>query len=384
MPLIDNVVEIASEAASWRQDIHSHPELMFDVHRTADLVADKLKEFGCDEVVTGIGQTGVVAVIEGKKNHSGKVVGLRADMDGLPIQEATGLPYESLTPGVMHACGHDGHTAVLLATAKRLASTRNFDGKAVLVFQPDEEAGNGCLAMINNGLMDRFGIQEIYGLHNMPDIPIGHFAIRKGPIMAAGDRFTIQISGKGGHAAKPEECNDVVLASSHTVVALHSIIPRNVTAMEPAVLSVCSIQAGNTFSVLPPTSKILGTVRTAMPETRDLIESRIKEVAENIASTFNVRAEIDYDRRVPATINHAEQTEFLASVASEVSTVTEGTLHMGGEDFAYMLLERPGAYIFMGNGSSTSLHSPQYDFNDDAIPYGVSLWVRAIERRMPV
>jgi hippurate hydrolase len=243
MPIINRVADLSPEIATWRRDFHENPELLFDVHRTAGIVAEKLKEFGCDEVVTGLGRTGVVGVIRGRNNGSGKVIGLRADMDALPIEEATDVPYKSKVPGKMHACGHDGHTAMLLGAAKYLAETRNFDGTAVMIFQPAEEGGGGGDLMVKDGLMERFGIQEVYGMHNMPGIPVGHFAIRPGPMMAAADRFTITIEGKGGHAARPFECIDPIVVASHVITALQSIVSRNVDPLESAVISVCTVKA---------------------------------------------------------------------------------------------------------------------------------------------
>ncbi len=376
---------IATEATAWRHDIHAHPEMVFDVHRTAALVADRLAEFGFDEIVTGIGRTGVVGVLHGRSDTRGRVIAVRADMDALPITEATNVAHSSSIPGVMHACGHDGHTAMALGAARLLADTRNFDGKAVFVFQPAEEGGAGSPAMLQDGLMERFGIQEIYGLHNTPGLPIGRFAIRSGPIMAAGDRFTITLRGKGGHAAHPESCVDIVLTSAQIVVALQSIISRNVDALDSAVLSVCSIQSGNTFSVLPETATLLGTVRTFTPETQAIIETRIRAIAAATAEAYGATATVDYDRRVPATVNHPEQTAFLAEVAGQIGEVENDTPpHMGGEDFSYMLQARPGAFIFLGNGPSADLHNPGYDFDDNAIPYGIALWSRVVEQRMPL
>ena len=379
------ITAIAAEATHWRREIHRHPELVFDVHRTASFVANLLRSFGCDEVVTGIGRTGVVGVVHGRRQSSGRVVALRADMDGLPITEATGAPHASVITGAMHACGHDGHTAILLAASKYLAETRNFDGTAVLVFQPAEEGGAGGAAMLADGLIERFAIEEIYGLHNTPGLPLGQFAIRPGAIMAAGDRFTVTVTGKGGHAAHPERCIDTVLVASQIVIALHSIVARDVDPQSPAVLSVSSLQAGNTFSVIPDTATLLGTVRTFDSETQDLIERRIDTVATSIAQAYGASAVVSYDRRVPATVNHEPQTKFMAEIASQISqTVDDTPAHMGGEDFAYMLQASPGAFIFLGNGDSEDLHEPSYDFDDAAIPFGTSLWVKLIERRMPV
>jgi hippurate hydrolase len=385
MPVINRVADLADEVKEWRRDMHAHPELLYEVHRTAALVAEKLRSFGCDEVVTGIGRTGVVGVIKGRRGTGNRVVGLRADMDALPIVEETGAPYQSKTPGLMHACGHDGHTAMLLGAAKYLAETRNFDGTAVMIFQPAEEGGGGGDAMVKDGLMTRFGIQEVYGLHNWPGHPVGAFAIRSGPVMAAADRFTIRIEGRGGHAAHPNKCVDTLLVASQIVVALQTIASRNVDPLESAVVSVCSFKSGDTFNVIPQHATLLGTVRTLNPEVQDLVERRIPEVARSIAEAFGATASVEYSRGYPVTFNHPEQTEFMAKVAAMVGTDVKRDVppQMGAEDFSYMLRERPGAYIFLGNGDSAQCHHPAYDFDDSAIPYGVSLWAKIIEEGMP-
>lgn len=387
MPVINRVADMADEIAVWRRDFHENPELLFDVHRTAGIVAEKLKEFGCDEIVTGLGRTGVVAVIRGRTNTSGRVIGLRADMDALPIEEATDVPYKSKVPGKMHACGHDGHTAILLGAAKYLAETRNFDGTAVMIFQPAEEGGGGAGEMIKDGLVDRFGIQEFYGLHNMPGIPLGAFAIRPGPMMAAADRFTISIEGKGGHAARPHDCIDTVFVAAQLINALQGIVSRNVDPLASAVVSVCAVKAGEAFNVIPQTATLMGTVRTLTEEVRDLVEERIKATAAGIGAAFGATIMVDYVRGYPVTFNHAEQTDFIAKVAASVAgeKAVDLTIDplMGAEDFSYMLESRPGAYIFLGNGDTAGVHHPAYDFDDRAIPYGVSLWAKVIETAMP-
>jgi len=387
MPIINRVADLADEITAWRRDFHENPELGYDVHRTAGIVAEKLKSFGCDEVVTGIGRTGVVGVIKGKTNASGKVIGLRADMDALPIMEATNLPYASKVPGKMHACGHDGHTAMLLGAAKYLAETRNFDGTAVVIFQPAEEGGGGGDAMVKDGLMERFGIQEVYGMHNWPGVPVGHFAMRKGAVMAAADRFTITIQGKGGHAAYPHQCIDPVVTAAHVITALQSVASRSVDPLESLVVSVCTIRAGDTFNVIPQTATLLGTVRTLSPAVRDLAEKRVRGIVESTCAAFGATAAIEYNRGYPVTVNDAEKTEFVASVAKAVAgesaVQTSFPPEMGAEDFSYMLEKRPGAYIFLGNGDTAGVHHPAYDFNDAAAPYGVSLWAKIIESGMP-
>lgn len=387
MPIINRVADLADEISAWRRDFHENPELLFDVHRTAGIVAEKLKSFGCDEVVTGLGRTGVVGVIKGRSNNSGKVIGLRADMDALPIEEATNAPHKSKVPGKMHACGHDGHTAMLLGAAKYLAETRNFDGTAVVIFQPAEEGGGGGNEMVKDGLMERFGVQEVYGMHNMPGIPVGQFAIRPGAMMAAADRFTITIEGKGGHAARPHDCIDPVVISAHVITALQTIASRSADPLDSVVVSVCTVKAGEAFNVIPQTATLLGTVRTLSPEVRDLAETRIRAIVENVCAAFGAKAEVEYDRGYPVTMNDPDKTEFMANVARAVAgeNAVDTTVLplMGAEDFSYMLEERPGAYIFLGNGDTAGVHHPAYDFNDEASPYGVSLWAKIVETGMP-
>jgi hippurate hydrolase len=387
MPVINRVAALNREITAWRRDFHENPELLFDVHRTAGIVADKLREFGCDEVVTGLGRTGVVGVIKGKDSSSGRVIGLRADMDALPIEEATNLAYRSKIPGKMHACGHDGHTAMLLGAAKYLAETRNFDGAAVMIFQPAEEGGGGGDVMVKDGLMERFGIQEVFGMHNMPGIPVGHFAIRPGPMMASADRFTITIEGKGSHAARPHAGVDTVVVASHIVTAFQTIVSRNVDPLQSAVVSVCAVHAGEAFNVIPQTATLLGTVRTLTEEVRELCEARVKALAQGVAMSFGATATVQYERGYPVTVNDPEQARFMASVAREVAgekaVDTEVLPLMGAEDFSFMLEKRPGAYIFVGNGDTAGVHHPAYDFNDEAAPYGVSLWARLVETGMP-
>lgn len=387
MPIINRFADLAEEITEWRRDIHAHPELLYDTHRTSELVADKLKAFGVDEVATGIGRTGVVGVIKGRSNGSGKVIGLRADMDALPLDEITGKPYASTVPGKMHACGHDGHTAMLLGAAKYLAETRNFDGTVVVIFQPAEEGGAGAKAMVDDGLMDRFGIQEVYGMHNMPGEPLGSFHIRPGAMMAAADRIQIDIEGVGGHAAKPHEVVDTLLVGAHIIQAVQSIASRNVDPLKSVVVSITAFNGGFTDNVIPQTARLRGTVRTLDPEIRDLAERRLKEIVPTIAAAFGAKAEINYKRDYPITINHAEQTEFAVGIARKIAgddnVVTNVAPTMGGEDFSFMLLERPGAFIFVGNGDSANLHHPAYDFNDELIPVGCSYWVKLVETAMP-
>jgi len=388
MPIVNRVADLQPDIQAWRRDIHQHPELLYDVHRTAAFVADRLREFGCDEVVTGIGRTGVVGVIKGKRparNGDVNVIGLRADMDALPIEEETNLPYASKTPGKMHACGHDGHTAMLLGAARYLAETRNFAGDAVVIFQPAEEGGAGAAAMIKDGLMDRFGIQQVYGMHNGPGIPVGSFAIRPGPIMAATDSIDIEIEGLGGHAARPHICIDSVLVGSQLITALQSIVSRSVDPLESAVISICEFHAGNARNVIPQTAVLRGTVRTLTPEVRQLVEKRVREVVAGVAQITGAKIELNYERGYPVTVNHASQTDLATRIAKEIAgadNVHETPPMMGAEDFAYMLEARPGAFIFCGNGNSAGLHHPAYNFNDEAIVYGTSYWIKLVENTL--
>jgi amidohydrolase len=387
MPVINRVAEFAEEITGWRRHIHENPELGYEEHKTAAFVAEKLASFGVDEIVTGMGKTGVVAVIKGRKTGSGKVIGIRADMDALPIHEATDKPYASRTPGKMHACGHDGHTAMLLGAAKYLAETRNFDGTAIMIFQPAEEGGGGGEAMVKDGLITRFGIQEVYGLHNMPGMEVGSFAIRTGPTMAAADRFDITITGKGGHAARPHDCIDPVVTASQLILALQTIASRTADPLDSVVVSVCDVKAGDAYNVIPQTAVLRGTVRTLQKETRAMAERRIREISAGIAAAAGATARVDYHMGYPVTVNHPDQTEFAVKVASAVSGAGKVDRSiaplMGAEDFAYMLEERPGAYIFLGNGDTAGVHHPAYDFDDAAIPFGVSYMAQIAERAMP-
>jgi len=388
MPIVNRVADLQPEIQAWRQDIHEHPELLYDVHRTAAFVADRLREFGCDEVATGLGKTGVVGVIKGKKQGGRgeiKVIGLRADMDALPIEETTNLPYSSKTPGKMHACGHDGHTAMLLGAARYLAETRNFAGNAVVIFQPAEEGGAGAAAMIKDGLMDRFGIEQVYGMHNGPGIPIGAFAIRPGPIMASTASLDIKIEGHGGHAARPHKCIDSVMVGTQLIGALQQIVARNVDPLDSAVISICEFHAGNARNVIPQTAVLRGTVRTLTREVMALIEKRVHEVCAGVAQITGAKIDLAYEYGYPVTVNHAAQTELAAQVARDVAG--EANVHdtqpmMGAEDFSYMLQARPGAFIFCGNGDSAGLHHPAYNFNDEAIVYGTSYWIKLVENTL--
>ena len=383
MPIINRLAEYQDEVAAWRHDLHRHPEILYEVHRTAEKVAERLAEFGVDEVVTGLGRTGVVGVIRGKRGDGSRTIGLRADMDALPLTEVTGKPYTSTVPGKMHACGHDGHTAMLLGAAKYLAETRNFDGTAIVIFQPAEEGGGGGKAMIEDGLMERFGIDEVYGMHNMPGLDIGRFAIRPGPIMAATDEFNLVITGHGAHAAKPHASIDPIVVGTQLVQALQTIVSRSVDPLESVVVSVTKFNAGEAHNIIPETASLGGTVRTLTAEMRDLAEKRIREVAAGIAAVYGANIDVDYDRNYPVTVNHADNAVFAGDIAAEIVGAErvdrDVAPMMGGEDFSYMLEKRPGAFIFIGNGDSAGLHNPAYDFNDDALPIGASYWVRLVE-----
>lgn len=386
MPIRNRFAELHSEITGWRRHLHENPELLFDTVRTAAFVEARLKEFGCDEVVTGLGRTGVVGVIRGRRDSSGRVVGLRADMDALPINEATGLGYASKTPGRMHACGHDGHTAMLLGAARYLAETRNFDGTCVVIFQPAEEGGGGGKVMCDDGLMERFGIREVYGMHNWPGHPAGSFAIRPGPFFAAADQFDIRVEGRGGHAAKPHLAIDTTVVASHIVIALQAIVSRNVDPVEQAVVSVTSFETeSKTHNVIPQNVRLRGTVRTLDAGLRDFVEERLKATVRSVAAAFGAEARIDYERGYPVMVNAEAETDYAAAAARAVGGRCEDApLVMGGEDFAYMLNERPGAYILVGNGDTAMVHHPEYDFNDEVIPAGCSWWAEIAETRMPV
>jgi len=386
MPVRNRFAELHEEITAWRKDFHENPELLFDVHRTAGIVADKLREFGCDEVVEGIGKTGVVGIIKGKKAGE-RTVGLRADMDALPIEEATGLPYASKTKGKMHACGHDGHTSMLLGAAKYLAETRNFAGTVAVIFQPAEEGGGGGREMVNDGMMDRFDIDEVYGMHNWPGRPTGSFAIRHGAFFAAADRLDIRITGKGGHAAKPHDTIDTTVVACHIVLALQTIVSRNVDPVKQCVVSITAFHTDSVAqNVIAQYVDLRGTVRTHDPAVQDLAEARIKALVPQIAEAFGAKAEVNYLRDYPVTFNHEAETEYAAEAARRVAgdIDMDAPLIMGGEDFSFMANARPGAYILVGNGDTAMVHHPEYNFNDDAIPAGCSWYVEVAEGRMPL
>ncbi|WP_136658789.1 M20 aminoacylase family protein [Nitratireductor sp. XY-223] len=387
MPIKNRYAEMLDEITGWRRDFHAHPELLFEVHRTAGKVAEMLRGFGCDEVVEGIGRTGVVGVIRGRATDSGRVIGLRADMDALPINEATGLDYASETPGQMHACGHDGHTAMLLGAAKYLAETRNFNGTAIVVFQPAEEGGAGGLEMCRDGLMERFGIEEIYGMHNAPGLPVGHFGIRPGALLASSDEFEIVVTGKGGHAAEPHKSVDTTLVAAQILISLQTIVSRNIDPLHRVVVTVGAFQTDSEASnIIAHQVRMAGTVRTLDSENRALAEKRVREVAEGTAAAMGASVEVSWESGYPVTVNAAQNTAYAEEVARSITADVIDNVDpiMPAEDFSYMLEERPGAYIFVGNGDSAACHHPAYNFNDEAIPFGSSWYSGMIEARMPV
>ncbi len=385
MPILNRAAELQDEVTEWRRHIHARPELLFAVENTAAFVAEKLKEFGVDEIVPGIGRTGVVGLIKGK-GEGGRTIGLRADMDALPLTEISGKPWASTTPGKMHACGHDGHTAMLLGAAKYLAETRNFNGNIAVIFQPAEEGGGGGNLMVKDGMMERFGIEEVYGMHNLPGLPVGHFAIRSGAIMAATDEFTITIKGRGGHAAQPHRTIDPIAIGAQIVSNLQLIASRNVDPLRSVVVSVTKFNAGFAHNVIPNDATIAGTVRTLDEEVRNLAETRLKQVVNGLVAAHGAEVDIDFNRNYPVTFNHATETGHAVRIAGEIAGAgnvnAEIDPMMGGEDFSYMLNARPGAFIFIGNGDTAGLHNPAYDFNDETIAHGISYWVRLAEQRL--
>ncbi|MCE2522010.1 MAG: amidohydrolase [Rhodobacteraceae bacterium] len=385
MAIRNRFAELHDEIAGWRQDLHRHPELLFDTHRTSAFVAEKLREFGCDEVVGGIGRTGVVGIVHGRTRLSGRVVGLRADMDALPITETSGVSHASVEPGKMHACGHDGHTSMLLGATKYLAETRNFDGTAAVIFQPAEEGGGGGREMVEDGLMERFGVQEVYGMHNMPGLPAGEFAIRSGPFLAAADTVAIRVEGLGGHAARPHVAVDTTVVACHIVIALQTIASRHVDPLEPVVVSITSFRTGSeTYNVIPGTVELMGTIRTMNEDVRIDVRKRIEEIASSTAAAFGARAFVEIEDGYPVMVNSETETQHAAKAAERVAgTVNRDAAKlMGAEDFSFMLNERPGAYILIGNGDTAPVHNSHYDFNDEAIPSGCSWWVEVAESRL--
>ncbi len=386
MPVVNRIADMSVEMTAWRQHLHTIPELGLECHKTAAFVAERLREFGVDAVHEGIAQTGIVAVIEGR--GAGPTIGLRADMDGLPITEDSGVSYSSTHEGRMHACGHDGHTAMLLGAAKYLAETRNFAGRVALIFQPAEEFGGGGEVMVQEGIMERFDIAQVYAIHNAPGRDFGSFSTRNGPIMAAADTFHIRITGKGGHAARPHDTVDPVVAACALVQALQTIVSRNRNPLDQLVISATQIHTGTTDNVIPETCYINGTIRTFSKEVQALVVKRMQEIVDGHALSFGVTAELEIDFGYPPTVNHADQTRFAAEVADEVAGEAgvnpDTDPVMGAEDFSYMLEARPGAYLMLGQGEGAGVHHPKYIFNDEIAPIGASFFARLVERAQPV
>ncbi len=386
MPVLNRIAALAPEMKEWRQHLHRIPELSFDLPLTSAFVAERLREFGVDEIHEGIAKTGIVAIINGQ--GAGATIGLRADMDALPIAEMTGADHASTHPGKMHACGHDGHTTMLLGAAKYLCETRRFAGRVALLFQPAEEDGAGGQVMVQEGVMDRFAVREVYGIHNAPNIAFGHFQTTPGALMASVDTAVVHITGKGGHGATPHDCVDPVVALVGMVGAIQTILSRNVYALDEAVISVTMIRTGTASNIIPEEAMFTATIRCFKPEVRDLLKKRIHEIVEGHASAYGVTARIDYDWGYPATVNHADQAAFAAAVAREISgdaaVDANANREMGSEDFSYMLEARPGAYLFLGQGPGAGLHNAAYDFNDEVAPVGASFFARVVERALPL
>ena len=386
MPVLNRIAAYAEEMKGWRRHLHQHPELSFDCFNTASFIADRLREIGVDEVHPGIAKTGIVAIING--SAPGPTIGLRADMDALPIAEITGADHASTIPGKMHACGHDGHVTMLLGAAKYLAETRRFAGRVALIFQPAEEDGAGGQAMVQAGIMDTFGIAQVYGIHNAPNMPFGHFFTTPGALMASVDTAFVYITGKGGHGATPHDCVDPVVAVVGMVQAIQTIIPRNIYALDEAVISVTQIHTGTASNIIPEEAMFCATIRSFKPDVRALLKKRFYEIVEGHAAAYNVKARIDYDWGYPATINTEANAAFATEVAAEISGPDaahgDGKREMGSEDFSYMLEARPGAYLFLGTGPGAGLHHPAFDFNDEAAPVGASFFARLVERAQPL
>ncbi|KAB2689366.1 M20 aminoacylase family protein [Brucella pseudogrignonensis] len=387
MPVENWTSNQLDDLIAFRRDLHENPELLYDVNRTAEKVADALRAAGLDEVVTGIGRTGVVGVIRGQTNKSGRAVALRADMDALPIFEETGAEWSSKVPGKMHACGHDGHTTMLLGAARELGQSRAFDGTVIVIFQPAEEGGAGAKAMIDDGLFKRWPVNEVYGMHNRPNLEVGNFTINSGPIMGSVDVIDIVIDGVGGHAASPHHTIDPIPVTAALIQAIQTLTARTIDPLDSAVISITTIHGGDAFNVIPQSIKLTGTVRTLREEVRDHVEERLTRAVQGIADAFGAKATLDYQRNYPVTVNHEHETELAALAAEAVAGAERVTRDMpatlGGEDFAFMLNEVPGAMINIGNGPSANLHHPKYDFNDDVIAWGSSYWTTLVRQRLP-
>jgi len=389
MPVHNRIAEFHTEMTAWRHDFHMHPELGFEEHRTAGIVADKLRAFGCDEVVTGFAKTGVIAVIHGQGGPNGRGIGLRADMDALPIEEATGKPWASTIPGKMHACGHDGHTTMLLGAARYLTETRNFSGTVYCIFQPAEENLAGGGVMVREGLFDRFPMQRIFGMHNWPTEPEGTFIWREGPVMAAVANLEVTITGKGAHGALPHNGNDPIVIAAAIIQALQTIVGRNVEPVDAGVITIGCIQGGFTYNVIPETVTMMGTARWFAPEVGDLLEQKFLKLVTGIAESFGAHAEAKFLRAYPATVNEPESTQLslnaARAVAGEARVVHMPKPTMGAEDFSFMLNEKPGSYIMLGGGKGgdAGVHHPLYDFNDAILPIGASYFATLTEQLLP-
>ena len=386
MPVVNRIADFAEDMTGWRRHLHRHPELGLDCHETAKFVVERLRDFGITEIHEGIAQSGVVAIIEGQGD--GPIIGLRADMDALPMNETSGVAHASTVPGKMHACGHDGHTTMLLGAARYLAETRNFAGKVALIFQPAEEGEGGGRIMVEEGMMDRFGIERVFGIHNAPGEPVGHILTAPGPLMAAVDTFWIDIQGLGGHGAMPWQTRDPIMPAVAMVQALQTIVSRNADALDRLVVTVTQIHAGSGTNIIPDTAQIVGTVRTFRPEVQDLVIPRMEQIVEHQAASFGMTAKLTYEKGYPATVNNADEAAFAAGVAREV--VGEARVDdacppiMAAEDFSYMLNARPGAYLFLGQGDTAVCHHPAYDFNDEIAPIGASFFARLVETALPL
>ena len=386
MAILNSIAGFENDMAKWRRHLHQNPELGRDCYKTAEYIQERLKEFGITEIHTGYASTGIVAIIEGQA--SGRTIGLRADMDALPITENTGMPYSSQNEGVMHACGHDGHTTMLLGAARYLSETRNFSGRVALIFQPDEEATGGAEVMVEEGILEQFKIEEVYALHNIPGHDVGVMYTRPGPIMAGADSFNVEIRGKGGHAAYPHEVKDPIVAALSIAQAFQTIVSRNNIPSDDLVISITQVHSGTTDNVIPETAFLNGTVRTFDLSVQEMVINRMEKIISGFSISFEVDAKFNYEKGYPPTINHEEKTNFAIEVAKEVcgsdKVLTSVGKEMGAEDFSYMLQKRPGAYLFMGIGEGAGLHNPNYDFNDAAAPVGASFFARLIEKALPL
>ena len=386
MPIVNSIAALSERMTGWRRHLHSIPELGLDCHRTAAFVVERLREFGIAEIHEGIARTGVVAIIEGRA--PGRTIGLRADMDALPMEDLSGAEWRSTVPGMAHSCGHDGHTTMLLGAARYLAETRNFAGRVALIFQPAEENEGGGRIMVEEGMMERFAIDEVYGLHNAPGETEGHLLTNPGALLAGVDEFTISIEGRGGHGAMPHQTADPVVAAASMVLALQSIVSRNASALDRVVVSVTQIHTGTVNNVIPDTAYLNGTVRTFDPVVQKMVKERMAQIVAGQAASYGVEAKLEYQEGYPATINDAEKAGFATEVAREISgddRVTGNTgREMGAEDFSYMLQKRPGAYLFLGQGEGAGLHHPKYNFNDEIAPVGASFFARIVEKAQPL